>query len=462
MDADLLVAEIGSTTTLVTAFTGLEEGKPVDLAQGQAETTVLDGDVTIGLNKAIENMNANAGRTLTWKHMTASSSAAGGLRMTVHGLVYNMTVRAAREAALGAGANIKMVTAGELADYDIDELKEIAPNIILLAGGVDYGEKATVIANAKALASAGLRIPIIYAGNIAAKSQVERILTSAGMTVFPVENVYPGIDQLNVEPTRTVIQDVFEKHIMEAPGMSKIREMVTGRIIPTPGAVMLGARLLQSEIGDLVMLDVGGATTDVHSVTEGDPAIVAKSMAPEPFAKRTVEGDLGLFVSAPTVLEYCDKKALAAELDCDIEDLMDYCRAIPRTEKEILFSSALAKAATDTAMPRHAGVIDYLYGPAGRMTVTRGKDLTAVDWIIGTGGALTRLAAGQKILEELNYPESSPQLFPRHGKVLLDKNYIMAAAGLMSTLYPKAALSLMKESLGLDLSFRKEKKAEEE
>jgi len=217
MDADLLVAEIGSTTTLVTAFTGLEEGKPVDLAQGQAETTVLDGDVTIGLNKAIENMNANAGRTLTWKHMTASSSAAGGLRMTVHGLVYNMTVRAAREAALGAGANIKMVTAGELADYDIDELKEIAPNIILLAGGVDYGEKATVIANAKALASAGLRIPIIYAGNIAAKSQVERILTSAGMTVFPVENVYPGIDQLNVEPTRTVIQDVFEKHIMEAP-----------------------------------------------------------------------------------------------------------------------------------------------------------------------------------------------------------------------------------------------------
>ncbi len=239
--------------------------------------------------------------------------------------------------------------------------------------------------------------------------------------------------------------------------MGKIREMVTGRIIPTPGAVMLGAQLLQSEIGDLVMIDVGGATTDVHSVTEGDPAIAAKAMAPEPFAKRTVEGDLGLFVNARLVLEYCDRKRLAKQLECDEGDLMDFCRPIPKTEKEILFSSALAKAATDTALPRHAGVIDHLYGPAGRMTITRGKDLTTVDWIIGTGGALTRLPIGETVLQGLNQAESSPQLFPRFGKVLLDKNYIMAAAGLMSDIYPKAALALMKESLGLDPFFKKEK-----
>lgn len=461
MKADLLVAEIGSTTTLVTAFTGLAEGRPKELAQGQFETTVQEGDVTIGLNGAIEDMRRNAGQEITWEKMAASSSAAGGLRMTVHGLVYSMTVRAAREAALGAGANIKMVTAGELTPDDIEEVIALSPNIILLAGGVDYGEKNTVIANAKALAKSGLKIPVIYAGNIAAKTQVERILKEAEITVFPVENVYPGIDQLNVVPTRVVIQDVFEKHIMEAPGMAKIREMVTGRIIPTPGAVMLAAQLLQSEIGDLVMLDIGGATTDVHSVTEGDPVITAKAFAPEPFAKRTVEGDLGLFVNAPLVLEYCDQERLAKQLSCSVDELMQFCRPIPKTEKEIAFSTALAKAAADTAMPRHAGAFDYLYGPAGRITIARGKDLTAVEWIIGTGGALTKLAAGKDILQSLNHEETSHQLFPRHGKVLLDQNYIMAAAGVMSDLYPEAALALMKESLGLDPSYKKSKTEQE-
>lgn len=316
MQADLLIAEIGSTTTLVTAFSGLETDAPKEIAQGQAETTVLDGDVTIGLHNAIQDMQDKAKQEISWKGMAASSSAAGGLRMTVHGLVYNMTVRAAREAALGAGANIKMVTAGEISEDDLGEIKEISPNIILLSGGVDYGEKNTVIYNAQLLAASGLKTPVIYAGNIAAKAQVERILKEAGIIVFSVANVYPAIDQLNVEPTRAVIQDVFEQHIMEAPGMTKIKEMVTGRIIPTPGAVMLGAKLLQKEIGDLVMIDVGGATTDVHSVAEGDPAVTAKSIAPEPFAKRTVEGDLRLYVNARLVLDYVDRKALSEQLGC--------------------------------------------------------------------------------------------------------------------------------------------------
>lgn len=449
MLADLLIAEIGSTTTLVTAFAGLLEEKPVRIGQGQSETTVLQGDVTIGLEKAIADMHARAGAEITWKDMVASSSAAGGLRMTVHGLAYDMTVRAAKEAALGAGANIKMITAGELSEYDVEQIAHLAPNIILLAGGVDFGEKKTVIANARLLAVAGLKIPVIFAGNCAAKPEVERICADAGITVFPVENVYPKIDNLNVEPTRAVIQDVFEKHITEAPGMKKIRQMVTGRIIPTPGAVMLGAKLLQTALGDLVAIDVGGATTDVHSVTEGSPEYTARAMEPEPFAKRTVEGDLGVFVNAPQVLELCDWTKLAAKMGCDEDGVLDHVRAIPTTEKEIILSEEMTAAAAATAMTRHAGRIEYLYGPSGRISITKGKDLTAVKWIIGTGGALTKLPAGRRILESLNHREDSPQLFPRGGQVVLDKDYIMAAAGLMGSSYPEAALALMRESMEL-------------
>ena len=61
--------------------------------------------------------------------------------MCVHGLVYDMTVSAARAAALGAGAIVRQTTAGKLTLSDIDEQRAIRPNLILLAGGTDGGER---------------------------------------------------------------------------------------------------------------------------------------------------------------------------------------------------------------------------------------------------------------------------------------------------------------------------------
>lgn len=446
---EMLIAEIGSTTTVVSAFDGITGGAPRLAAQGQAATTVLDGDVTAGLHDAIAAMEKGCGEKLAWTEMVASSSAAGGLRMTVHGLVYDMTVKAAKEAALGAGANIHLVTAGLLSDDDMAAVDQIAPNIILLAGGVDYGEKDTVIANARRLTELTSRPPVIYAGNAAAAATAERVLRDAGFPVTRVENVYPRIDKLNIEPTRRAVHDVFEKHIVEAPGMHKIRELVGGRIIPTPGAVMRAARLLREEIGDLVVFDVGGATTDVHSVSEGDPEIAAMLVAPEPEAKRTVEGDLGVYVNAANVLRLCDVQAMGRELGRAPEDLIGLRTPIPATGEERRFVAFLAEAAVKTAVGRHAGCIEHLYGPTGRVAVARGKDLTAVKWIIGTGGALTRLDAGGAILSRVNAVGNSMQLLPRHGQVLIDKQYIMAAAGLLADKYPAAALALMRSSMGL-------------
>uniref|UniRef100_UPI00315812B1 glutamate mutase L n=1 Tax=Caloramator sp. Dgby_cultured_2 TaxID=3029174 RepID=UPI00315812B1 len=178
--------------------------------------------------------------------------------MTVHGLVYDMTVRAAKEAALGAGAIIKMVTAGKLRRTDLQKIKEIRPNIILVAGGVDYGERETALYNAEQIANLKLNVPVIYAGNIENHEEVKLIFEEAGQPLYIVENVYPRIDMLNVEPTRKVIQKVFEEHITKAPGMSKVRNMVNESIIPTPGAVMESAILLHEALGDLMVLDVGG------------------------------------------------------------------------------------------------------------------------------------------------------------------------------------------------------------
>mgnify|MGYP001222640608 CR=1 FL=1 len=294
MKINLLVAEIGSTTTVVNAFDDINSPCPKFLGQGQAATSVLEGDVNIGLRNAINNLAENRKvDNIEYDELIATSSAAGGLRMTVHGLVYDMTVKAAREAALGAGANIKNVTAGKLRKSDLVKIKEIKPNIILIAGGVDYGERDTALHNAELISELDLDIPVIYAGNIENHEEVKELFKDKKSELYIVENVYPKIDQLNIEPTRKVIQQVFEKHIVHAPGMKKVREMVNGTIMPTPGAVMEAAKLLYDEIGDLLVLDVGGATTDVHSVTEGSEEINRILINPEPLAKRTVEGDLG-------------------------------------------------------------------------------------------------------------------------------------------------------------------------
>ncbi len=185
MKFDVLVAEIGSTTTVVNAFSDLDSNDPKFIAQGQAPTTVLEGNVNIGLNAAIKNLKANLNaEIIEYEQLVASSSAAGGLKMTVHGLVYDMTAKAAREAALGAGANIHLVTAGRLRRTDVAKIKEIKPNIILIAGGVDYGERDTALDNAEKIAAMDLKVPVLYAGNIENHQEIRLIFKEAGKTDF--------------------------------------------------------------------------------------------------------------------------------------------------------------------------------------------------------------------------------------------------------------------------------------
>lgn len=449
----VLVAEIGSTTTVVNGF-DFAGSSPKFLGQGQAFTSVGQGDVNIGVLEAIEDLKKNLGYDeVTWDRMVATSSAAGGLKMTVHGLVYDMTVKAAKEAALGAGANIRFITAGKLRRTDLKKIQEINPNIVLLAGGTDYGERNTAIENAEALAKLKLNAPIIYAGNIENDEEIKLIFEEAGMEVYITENVYPRIDELNIEPTREIIQNVFERHIIHAPGMEKISELVTGSIMPTPGAVLQASKILYEDIGDLVTIDVGGATTDVHSVAEVSEEIQRILISPEPKAKRSVEGDLGLYVSMDNVVSFIGKENLAEKLGVSLEkldNLIENHLPIPHTEEDIEFSEALAEYATLTAVKRHAGTYRDLYGAEGKKTLAQGKDLTTVKYIVGTGGALTRLPKGPDILQEIARSNSGYELLPtKEAKVLIDHDYIMASLGVMSLEYPEEALSLLKSSLDL-------------
>ena len=453
MNIDVLVAEIGSTTTLVNAFAGINTDEPRFIGQGQAPTSELEGDVSIGLEGDVEYLKNRLGLDkIEYGEMLATSSAAGGLRMCVHGLVYDMTVKAAQAAALGAGAIVTMATAGKMSEYDIEDLVASRPNLILLAGGTDYGERETALYNAARIAETGLKAPVIYAGNVQNQRAVMDIFKKAGVSCTVTENVYPKLDKLNIEPARKIIHKVFEEHIIKAPGMEHIRDMVTGSIMPTPGAVMEAVQLIYNEIGDVVAVDIGGATTDVHSVTGGSEEIGILMTSPEPFAKRTVEGDLGLYVNAKNLIERIGESALQNELGIDVEAVMANYLPIPKTEGQFKLTERLCREAGLVALERHAGALRYIYTPSGRKTVAEGKDLTAVKTIIGTGGALTRLPHREQLLRALaDCNATGMMLYPKPSKIrlLFDDDYIMASLGVMSKHYPEAALKLMKRSLNI-------------
>ncbi len=454
MFIDILVAEIGSTTTLINAFSGIETAHPRFIGQGQAPTSVLEGDVRIGLNAAIDDLAHRLKvEKIEYGRMFATSSAAGGLRMCVHGLVYDMTVKAAQAAALGAGAIIKLATAGKLSEYDIADVKAINPNLILLAGGTDYGERETAVYNAKALVDSGLKMPVIYAGNIQNRRIIEDIFSHSEIPFYITENVYPKLDLLNIEPARKIIHKVFEEHIVKAAGMEHIREMVSGNIIPTPGAVMEATQLLYNDIGDLAVIDIGGATTDVHSVTAGSDEIAVLMTTPEPFAKRTVEGDLGLYINAGNLIYMLGKAELENELNIDMDAVIKDYKPIPETPEQFKLTERLCLAAGLTAIERHAGALSYIYTPRGRQTIAEGKDLSKLKYLVGTGGALTRLPNREKIMRTIaDCNASNVMLYPKPGRLqlLYDNDYIFASLGVLSKAYPKAALSLLRQSIGME------------
>ncbi len=454
MKVDAIVCEIGSTTTIVNAFSGFDKEDPKYLGQAFAPTSIVEGDVSIGvmqaLNKLKDKLNT---KSLEYKEMFATSSAAGGLKMTVHGLVYEMTAKAAYEAAMGAGGNIKMITSGDIRHSDIEKLKNLKPNIILVAGGVDYGERETALNNIQKIIELELDIPIIYAGNVENHEEIKLVNKQKNIEdlVIFTENVYPKIDCLNIEPTRKIIHNTFEKHITKAEGMKKIKSLVTENIVPTPGAVMEAAKLLYNELGDLLCYDIGGATTDIHSITAGSEEISEIMISPEPLAKRTVEGDLGVYVNRENVLNQTSSEEIANKLNMTVNQLVELVqklKPIPSTEEEINLVESLAKTCLKISLDRHAGEYRNLYTTYGKKQQAEGKDLTAVKYIIATGGVLTKLNNSIEIIKENHMINKNNKLYPPKGsKILIDRDYIMASCGVLSKKYPEIALKLLKKSL---------------
>ncbi len=450
MKIDVLVAEIGSTTTIVNAF-NIYNQYPKFLGRGVANTTVST-DVVEGLQLAIEELSKYLkADKIEYNEMFASSSAAGGLKMTVHGLVYEMTVRASKEAALNAGANIHFITANKITKRDLEKIKEINPNIILIAGGTDYGEKETALHNIKKVLELDLKIPIIYAGNIENQDEIKKHFIDMKKEKYLkiVENVYPRVDYLNILPLRKTIYETFEENIIHAKGMNRIFDMVNQKIMPTPGSVMESTMILSENLGNIMTIDVGGATTDIHSVSIPSDDFIEYQEG-EPRFKRTVEGDLGVFINHRNVLKLFKKNEINSLITIsnkNLDKLLVNYTYIPKTDKQKDFVFELTKKCCEVALDRHVGDLRKVFTSSGLKIIPDGKDLTQVQYIILTGGALINLEDAENII--LNYIKKNPtKLLPNKNVIILrDYDYVLASAGVLSLVYPEAAIKLLKKSL---------------
>jgi uncharacterized protein (TIGR01319 family) len=440
--------DVGSTWTKV-AVVDLRDGALVATA---GHRTTVGSDVLHGLDAAVAAAIA-AGRLNGAPYETyVCSSAGGGLRLAVVGYERLVTAQAGHRVGLSAGARVVHVAAGRLDPAGTRELRAARPDVVLLVGGTDGGDAEVLLHNASRLAAARLRVPVVVAGNADAREEAVAVLTARDVPVTAAANVLPSIGVLDPGPARAAIRAVFLRHVIGGKRLSRGGRFARLVRAATPDAVLTGVELLADHsTGDLLVVDVGGATTDVYSVLTPDAeqsAGLRREVAGTLWRARTVEGDLGMRWSAPGVVE-----AARAERLLDDDDDLAAAAASRAAEPGFLAVDAAERAvdlriaglAATIALRRHARG----EAPAPGLPRRGGKDLRDVRLLIGSGGVLRHAAPAEAtaVLAAALRDEAGGWPLPRAAETVVDRDYILAAAGLLAADHPAAALALLRDRL---------------
>ncbi len=466
----ILATDCGSTTTkaILIARQGDEYRLQV---RGEAPTTVEAPfeDVTIGVRNAIAEVEELAGRQLLNGEgqlirparngqgvdvYLSTSSAGGGLQVAVVGLVRRMTAESAQRAALGAGAIVMEVLAlddGRRPHERIERLRRLRPDMILISGGVDGGEERRVVEMAELVAAAkpqprlgsGFRLPVIYAGNVAARSRIAETLQDVTALTM-VDNLRPTLEEENLGPARREIQEEFLRHVMsQAPGYSKLMSWADADIMPTPAAVGSIMQQIAAEQNiNIVGVDIGGATTDVFSVFDG-------------VFNRTVSANLGMSYSIANVvaetglrniLRWVPGDVAAGDLQNRIRNKMIRPTTVPQWLEGLKLEQAIAREALRLAFAQHKQLATGLKGVqqerdiADAFRQTRAGEETLVDMmrldlLVGSGGVLShaprRVQAAMMLIDGFA-PEGVTQL-------AVDSIFMMPQLGVLAQVHPEAA-----------------------
>ncbi|SCG72845.1 glutamate mutase L [Micromonospora inositola] len=436
-------ADVGSTYTKA-AVVDLDGGALV--AAASAPTTV-GTDVLHGLDAAVGAATARLGvADLPWY---VCSSAGGGLRLAVIGYEPLVTAQAGRRVGLSAGANVVHVAAGRLGAAELTALRAARPDVVLLVGGTDGGDADTLTHNATRLARARWRVPVVLAGNVDVRDDVHDLLAAAKVPVTVADNVLPRIGVLAPASARAAIREVFLRHVIGGKRLSRGTRFARLVRAATPDAVLTGVELLADALGgDLAVVDVGGATTDVYSALTPDErdSGPGREVAGTLWRARTVEGDLGMRWSAPGVVRAAAEERLLTPAEQDDLAAAAAVRAgepgfLPADDTDRAVDARIAALAATVALRRHA---------RGAATGERaGRDLRDVRLLVGSGGVLRHAtptdAAGVLGAVLTDYAGGWP--LPRAARPVVDVDYVLAAGGLLAEEHPRAARALLRRHL---------------
>ena len=406
-----LLIDFGSTNTKLTAV-DVENATILGTAK---HFTTVEEDIRIGYNNALEELYSKCGK-IEFEKTIACSSAAGGLKMAAIGLVEELTVEAAKRACYGAGGKVDLVFSHYITTSEVEQIIEKKIDIVLLAGGTNGGNSDCVLFNAEMLGKGGVKVPVVYAGNKSCQDQIKAIFDKYQLDGYICDNIMPTLNVLNIDAARDVIRKIFLNNIIAAKGIKKIEENIEGGVVlPTPFAVLKAAELLSKGylhdegLGDIVLIDIGGATTDVYSMGSGTPKradVILKGLE-EPYAKRTVEGDLGMRYSAEGIVKALNEQEIklykekGIDLVSEAKYRNEHVDMLPTNDHEREVDTELGAICTDIAIGRHAGKMESVYSPMGMLYYQIGKDLTTAKYVIGTGGVIINNPNPKKILERI-------------------------------------------------------------
>ena len=470
----ILATDCGSTTTKAILIQCID-GVYRLTYRGEAPTTVEAPfeDVTRGVLNAIMELEELSGhKILAGENIItpvndkvgvdiyiSTSSAGGGLQMMVGGVVKSMTGESAQRAALGAGAIVMDVLAsndGRLYHEKVQRIRQLRPDMILLSGGVDGGTVTHVVelaeileaANPKPRLGMNFKLPVIYAGNNKATKPVNERLGKI-TDLITVENIRPTLEQENLQPSRDKIHDLFMEHVMaQAPGYKKLMSWTDAPIMPTPGAVgEIIKKIAKTEDISVVGVDIGGATTDIFSVFEGQ-------------FNRTVSANLGMSYSVCNVLAESGFSNVArwVPFDMDKTDLTNRIgnkmirpTTIPQSLEALIIEQAIAREALRLSFEQHKKFAVHLKGVQTNRTISDAFEQTSsgetlvnlmeLDMLVGSGGVLShapRRNQAARMLIDAFLPEGITQL-------AVDSIFMMPQLGILSTIHPKAAVEVFEK-----------------
>lgn len=432
---------MGSTYTKG-ALVDSDSGRLIDTC---GVPTTLPGDVWEGVSLVREQIAHRCPQTPHLRDEDAvriCSSAGGGLRLAIAGFERDVSAVAGALVALSAGAQVVHSTHGLLSGGEVAALRKSRPDLILLVGGTDGGNAEVVLRNAAALSEANLMAAYVVACNGEAQADATDILRAVGCSVTTAGNVLPRIGTLSPTSARAAIRSAFLEHVIGGKGLSAEPHFAAAVRSATPDAVLDGVHVLRDVSDhDVMMIDIGGATTDVYSAVrpQGEDATLRKEVVGTLWTARTVEGDLGMRHSATTVLDAARREGLPEaeepELQAWAAQAARSPHLLPETAEHRSADLHLAGMAAVLAARRHARPL---------RTGATPRALTEVGTLIGSGGVLrfADAAAADAVLQRVCTDLGGGWRPPERARRMVDTTYLLCAVGLLAPDWPQTAAAL--------------------